>query len=242
MSRIVCCRFHSDKSRACNHPKLRVQFVLMSLNLCHTSNNGDNCCIKLDALLHKCFFFQWLTAQREINVITSYGMNALKSFGLIGHWEFQIGDIYVRQSKAEQWLRLVSVLMNANWHICYGGLAVQTLQLAWLINYPPAGGSLEMEAREWAGGVWIVGGGIWGGGVSRRGDERTWEKIKNASRKLLALSECDFLFITLWDWKNILSLNNFILERFSDVLTESNISRCLKVLIRDQRDQIRWSD
>lgn len=38
--------------------------------------------------------------------------------------------------------------MNANWHICYGGLAVQTLQLVWLINYPPAGGSLEMEAEE----------------------------------------------------------------------------------------------
>lgn len=38
--------------------------------------------------------------------------------------------------------------MNANWHICYGGLAVQTLQLVWLINYSPAGGSLEMEAEE----------------------------------------------------------------------------------------------
>lgn len=38
--------------------------------------------------------------------------------------------------------------MNANWHICYGGLAVQTLQLVWLINYPPAGDSLEMEAEE----------------------------------------------------------------------------------------------
>lgn len=56
------------------------------------------------------------------------------------------------QSKAEQWLRLISILMNANWHICYGGIAVQTLQLAWLINYPAAGGSLEMEA-----GVWGVG-------------------------------------------------------------------------------------
>lgn len=52
------------------------------------------------------------------------------------------------QSKAEQWLRLISILMNANWHICYGGLAVQTLQLAWLINYPPAGGSLQMEAGK----------------------------------------------------------------------------------------------
>ncbi len=56
------------------------------------------------------------------------------------------------QSKAEQWLRLISILMNANWHICYGGLDVQTLQLAWLINYPPAGGSLEMEAGETDGG------------------------------------------------------------------------------------------
>lgn len=52
------------------------------------------------------------------------------------------------QSKAEQWLRLISLLINANWHICYGGIAVQTLQLAWLINYPPAGGSMETEAGE----------------------------------------------------------------------------------------------
>ena len=58
------------------------------------------------------------------------------------------------QSKAEQWLRLISILMNANWHICYGGLAVQTLQLAWLINYPPAGGTLEMEAGERVGCWW----------------------------------------------------------------------------------------
>lgn len=99
-------------------------------------------------------YVNWLIAQRKINVITSYGMNPWESFGLNGHQEFQTGDIYVRQSKAEQWLRLISILMNANWHICYGGLAVQTLQLAWLINYPPAGGSLEMEDGEWAGG-WL---------------------------------------------------------------------------------------
>lgn len=105
-------------------------------------------------------------------------MNPLKSFGLNGHREFQTGDIYVRQSKAEQWLRLISILMNANWHICYGGLAVQTLQLAWLINYPPAGGSLEMEAGEWAGGVWM-------GGL-RKGDGRT-EKKKNKQKTVLSL-------------------------------------------------------
>lgn len=70
------------------------------------------------------------------------------------------------QSKAEQWLRLISILMNANWHICYGGLAVQTLQLAWLINYPPAGGSLEMEAGGTDGG-WRR---------CRKRDERAYEE------------------------------------------------------------------
>lgn len=181
-------------------------------------------------------------------------MNPLKSFGLNGHREFQTGDIYVRQSKAEQWLRLISILMNANWHICYGGLAVQTLQLAWLINYPPAGGSLEMEAGEWAGGVWM-------GGIK----EERWKNMrkKQAENCLKPpFSECDFLFITLWEWRNsgesfyskkasflqtflknerfklhlkklwFLSLNDFF-------LTEWNIS---KELIRDQRDQIRCSD
>lgn len=84
-------------------------------------------------------FLRWIsgngTAQRKINIIISDGMNLLKSLRL---HEFYTGDIYVRQSKAEQWLGLISILMNANWHICYGGLAVQTLQLAWLINYPHA--------------------------------------------------------------------------------------------------------
>lgn len=142
---------------------------------CYTLNDGDDHCIKWWAVPRKCFFFfLWFTAQSKINIITSYRMNPLKSFGLNGHREFQTGDIYVRQSKAEQWLRLISILMNANWHICYGGLAVQTLQLAWLINYPPAGGSLEMEAGEWAGGVWM--------GELRKGDGRT-EK-KKTSKKL----------------------------------------------------------
>lgn len=98
------------------------------------------------------------------------------SFGLNGHQEVQTGDIYVRQSNAEQWLRLISILMNANWHICYGGLAVQTLQLAWLINYPPAGGSLEMEAGNWAKG-----------GRVRKRDERAWEEKKSTELSNMSL-------------------------------------------------------
>lgn len=87
------------------------------------------------------------------------------------------------QSKAKQWLRLISILMNANWHICYGGLAVQTLQLAWLINYLPAGGSLEMEA----GGMGLGVGG-------RKGDERAGEKNSTENCLKHPLHKSDSLF------------------------------------------------
>lgn len=156
------------------HAFITIQGLISPHSACYTLNDGDDHCIKWWAVPRKCFFFLWFTAQSKINIITSYRMNPLKSFGLNGHREFQTGDIYVRQSKAEQWLRLISILMNANWHICYGGLAVQTLQLAWLINYPPAGGSLEMEAGEWSGGVWM-------GGIK----EERWKNMrKKTSRKL----------------------------------------------------------
>lgn len=96
-------------------------------------------------------YCQWLPAQRKIHFITSLWKEFLKE--LSAEWAPGVSDMgcLCCQSKAERWLRLISILMNANWHICYGGLAVQTLQLAWLINYPPAGGSLEMEAGEQCG-------------------------------------------------------------------------------------------
>lgn len=132
--------------------------------------------------------FQWHETERQINVIISYGMNLWKSLGLNGHHEFQTGDIYVRQSKPEQWLRLISILMNANWHICYGGLAVQTLQLAWLINYPHAGGSLEMEAGERAGR-----------GLKREMKEHWRKKWKKTVQNLHSLNQSIFFlfFISL---------------------------------------------
>lgn len=51
------------------------------------------------------------------------------------------------QSKLVRWLRPDSALMNANWHICFCELAGQTVQLAWLINYPPPA-DVRME-RVW---------------------------------------------------------------------------------------------
>lgn len=62
--------------------------------------------------------------------------------------------------------------MNANWHICYGGLAVQTLQLAWLINYRPAGGAVEMEAAAEMGVEVMKGGGGGEGEGEEEGNER----------------------------------------------------------------------
>lgn len=87
------------------------------------------------------------------------------------------------QSQAEQWLRLISILMNANWHICYGGLAVQTLQLAWLINYPPAGGSLEM-------------GNGWGWG-RRGGWEDRWKCMRKKNEQAQTPS-LDKLGFSIW--------------------------------------------
>lgn len=98
----------------------------------------------LSETLH--FRDMWL--KEKVNINIRDGRNLFEILGLNRHHEFQKGDIYVRQSKTEQWLSLISVLMNANWHICYGGLAVQTLQLVWLINYPHASGSPEVEAWE----------------------------------------------------------------------------------------------
>lgn len=68
--------------------------------------------------------------------------------------------------------------MNANWHICYGGLAVQTLQLAWLINYPPAGGSVEMEAAAEMGvEAVLVGGGVEWEMKEWRGGKKKWQEM-----------------------------------------------------------------
>lgn len=68
--------------------------------------------------------------------------------------------------------------MNANWHICYGGLAVQTLQLAWLINYPPAGGSVEMEAAAEMGVVAVlVGGGEWNVRWKSGEEKKKWQEM-----------------------------------------------------------------
>lgn len=93
--------------------------------------------------------FRWLTVQLKKEYILFLVMERTpcSALGWMGTRSFNRGCLCC-QSKAEQWLRLISILMNANWHICYGGLAVQTLQLAWLINYPPAGGSLQMEAGK----------------------------------------------------------------------------------------------
>lgn len=120
--------------------------------------------------------FHWLTAQRKMNFITSIIWNeshivlwAERALGASNR------GCLCCQSKAEQWLRLISILMNANWHICYGGLAVQTLQLAWLINYPPAGGSLEMGSG-------------WGrrrrGCRGRKRDERAWGRKKKEQKSV----------------------------------------------------------
>lgn len=102
--------------------------------------------------LHFKHVLSMTSSQRKVHFITSLWNEFLKE--LSAEWAPGVSDMgcLCCQSKAEQWLRLISILMNANWHICYGGLAVQTLQLAWLINYPPAGGSLEMEAGEQCGG------------------------------------------------------------------------------------------
>lgn len=51
------------------------------------------------------------------------------------------------QSKPVRWLRPDSALMNANWHICFCELAGQTVQLAWLINYPPPA-DVRMEGKK----------------------------------------------------------------------------------------------
>lgn len=86
------------------------------------------------------------------------------------------------------------ILMNANWHICYGGLAVQTLQLAWLINYRPAGGAVEMEAAAEMG-VEVMKGGGGGGG-------REWEmKAEREGGDVRKWSETFVLqitFFSLW--------------------------------------------
>ena len=45
-------------------------------------------------------------------------------------------------------IKAVSIIINVNWHICRGGLAVQALQLAWFINYLAACGSVETGIWE----------------------------------------------------------------------------------------------
>lgn len=144
ISRLPFADFTVTKS---TQSSLKVQFVITCHILCFILFQET-----VDALSHCAskVHFQRLTAEKKerIHFITSYGMNPLTV--LWAEWAPGVSDrgCLCCQSKPEQWLRLISILMNANWHICYGGLAVQTLQLAWLINYPPAGGSLEMEAGE----------------------------------------------------------------------------------------------
>lgn len=110
--------------------------------------DGDNQCIQ--PLSFKSAFSATYSSKKNIFYCQLWNESLTV---LWAEWEPGVSDrgCLCCQSKAEQWLRLISILMNANWHICYGGLAVQTLQLAWLINYPPAGGSLEMEAGEGMG-------------------------------------------------------------------------------------------
>lgn len=161
--------------------QLRVQFVTMShiLYIIFFVYNGDNRWIKM--LCFKSAFSA--TSSSKKNKFYCQLWNESLAV-LWAEWAPGVSDrgCLCCQSKAEQWLRLISILMNANWHICYGGLAVQTLQLAWLINYPPAGGSLEMEAGEGVGG-------------GRKRDERAWDKKKrtqNCPRP--ALNKSDSLF------------------------------------------------
>lgn len=114
--------------------------------------------------------------QTTLPFCSIYGLNPSQCFGLNGHQEFQIRGCLCCQSKAEQWLRLIFfILMNANWHICYGGLAVQTLQLAWLINYPPAGGSVEMEAAAEMGVEAVVGG--WNKRWKSGEEKKKWQEM-----------------------------------------------------------------
>lgn len=102
----------------------------------------------------------YTVAQRKINIIISEGMNLLKSLRL------HESDRRYLCSSIKGWavIRLISILMNANWHICYGGLAVQTLQLAWLINYPRA---------HWKWRLWNELSGGWKNGFKRKKEKRS---------------------------------------------------------------------
>lgn len=90
--------------------------------------------------------------------------------------------------------------MNANWHICYSGLAVQTLQLAWLINYRPAGGAVEMEAAAEMG-VEVMKEGGGGGGRGGEwemkgqrgevGDVRKWSETFCSENQFLCLIQLE---------------------------------------------------
>lgn len=130
----------TTKGSICHHVPCSISFLLFFF-----FNEGDNalsCC----ALL-KCIFSDLQLKETSI-LLPLLEWSPYSALGWMGTRSFSNRGCLCCQSKAEQWLRLISILMNANWHICYGGLAVQTLQLAWLINYPPAGGSLEMESGE----------------------------------------------------------------------------------------------
>lgn len=145
---IDLCRFHSDKSFLLNHsrelnfPSYPRFCIFLSMHWGTDSLHSKKILQPVKELNFKAYWTEWAP------VVSNRGCLCC-------------------QSNAEQWLRLISILMNANWHICYGGLAVQTLQLAWLINYPPAGGN----------GRWGKSAGMWGVGGERKRNKKTVLKL-----------------------------------------------------------------
>lgn len=113
------------------------------------------------------------------------------------------------------------ILMNANWHICYGGLAVQTLQLAWLINYRPAGGAVEMEAAAEMGVEVMKGVGAGGREWEMKelgGKGREWGGVRKWSETFVLQIIFLLFFFFLIRLEECCSFNSVLWGSFSFIL------------------------